>query len=85
MNDFAALNEVYAKYSPQWPAPARSTVQAVALRKDALVEIVIAAVCGVAYYEPFVRLANYSLIWVYSGLPATRTGPGSETRVRFIG
>jgi len=44
MNDFAAMNEAYAKYFPV-AAPARSTVQAVALPKDALVEIeLIAAV-----------------------------------------
>ena len=38
MNDFAAMNEVYAKYFPV-AAPARSTVQAAGLPKDALVEI----------------------------------------------
>ena len=38
MNDFAAMNEVYAKFFPGAP-PARSTVQAARLPKDALVEI----------------------------------------------
>ena len=43
MNDFAAMNEVYAKFFTQAP-PARSTVQVARLPKDALVEIdVIAA------------------------------------------
>ena len=36
MNDFAAMNEVYARYFPV-AAPARSTVQAAGLPKDALV------------------------------------------------
>ena len=44
MNDFAAMNEVYARYFTAAP-PARSTVQAARLPKDALVEIeVIAAI-----------------------------------------
>jgi 2-iminobutanoate/2-iminopropanoate deaminase len=38
MNDFAAMNDVYARYFTAAP-PARSTVQAVRLPKDALVEI----------------------------------------------
>ena len=43
MNDFAAMNEVYGSYFTQ-PAPARATIQAVRLPKDARVEIdVIAA------------------------------------------
>jgi 2-iminobutanoate/2-iminopropanoate deaminase len=42
MNDFAAMNEVYAKYFTA-PAPARSTVQAARLPKDALVEIEVVA------------------------------------------
>jgi 2-iminobutanoate/2-iminopropanoate deaminase len=44
MNDFAAMNDVYGRYfSP--PAPARATVQAARLPKDARVEIdLIAAV-----------------------------------------
>ena len=42
MNNFAAMNEVYAKYFPTNP-PARSTVQVVRLPKDALVEIEVIA------------------------------------------
>jgi 2-iminobutanoate/2-iminopropanoate deaminase len=43
MNDFAAVNEVYGTYFSS-PAPARATVQAARLPKDARVEIdVIAA------------------------------------------
>ena len=42
MNDFAAMNEVYAKYFPV-AAPARSTVQAARLPRDALVEIELVA------------------------------------------
>jgi 2-iminobutanoate/2-iminopropanoate deaminase len=38
MNDFAAMNEVYGKFFPGAP-PARSTVQAARLPKDARVEI----------------------------------------------
>jgi 2-iminobutanoate/2-iminopropanoate deaminase len=38
MSDFAAMNEVYARYFTAAP-PARSTVQAARLPKDALVEI----------------------------------------------
>ncbi len=38
MNDFAAMNEVYATFFKEVP-PARSTVQAARLPKDALVEI----------------------------------------------
>ena len=38
MNDFAAMNEVYGKFFTAAP-PARSTVQAARLPKDALVEI----------------------------------------------
>jgi|ERR1700730_14034636 2-iminobutanoate/2-iminopropanoate deaminase len=44
MNDFIAMNEVYARYFTAAP-PARSTVQVARLPKDALVEIeVIAAI-----------------------------------------
>ncbi len=45
MKDFAAMNEVYAKYlAPHGVvAPARSTVQVAALPKDALVEIEVIA------------------------------------------
>jgi 2-iminobutanoate/2-iminopropanoate deaminase len=41
MGDFAAMNEIYARYfaPPGVVAPARSTVQVAALPKDALVEI----------------------------------------------
>lgn len=42
MNDFAAMNEVYAKFFTLAP-PARSTVQAARLPKDALVEIEVVA------------------------------------------
>jgi 2-iminobutanoate/2-iminopropanoate deaminase len=38
MNDFPAMNEVYATYFPA-PAPARATVQAARLPRDARVEI----------------------------------------------
>ena len=38
MNDFAAMNAVYATYFPDSP-PARSTVEVARLPKDALVEI----------------------------------------------
>jgi 2-iminobutanoate/2-iminopropanoate deaminase len=38
LTDFAALNEVYARYFPEDP-PARSTVQAAGLPRGALVEI----------------------------------------------
>ncbi len=42
MNDFTAMNEVYARYFTAAP-PARSTVQAARLPKDALVEIDVVA------------------------------------------
>lgn len=42
LNNFAAMNAVYARYFPQDP-PARSTVQVVRLPKDALVEIEVVA------------------------------------------
>lgn len=42
MNDFPAMNEAYAKYFSATP-PARSTVQAARLPKDALVEIDVIA------------------------------------------
>jgi len=38
MNDFAAMNEVYARYFPKNP-PARSTVEAARLPRDVKVEI----------------------------------------------
>jgi len=39
MNDFAGMNEVYAKFINAENAPARSTIQVARLPKDALVEI----------------------------------------------
>ena len=45
MADFAAMNEVYGTYFST-PAPARSTVQAARLPKDARVEIDLIAVLG---------------------------------------
>lgn len=42
MNDFAAMNEVYAKYFSSAP-PARSTVEVARLPKDVLVEIDVIA------------------------------------------
>ena len=42
MNDFAAMNEAYATYFGS-PAPARATVQAARLPKDARVEIDVIA------------------------------------------
>ena len=44
MDDFAAMNEVYARYFLDAAAPARSTVQVARLPKDALVEIEVIAV-----------------------------------------
>jgi 2-iminobutanoate/2-iminopropanoate deaminase len=43
MNDFTAMNEVYARFFTAAP-PARSTVQVTRLPKDALVEIELVAV-----------------------------------------
>ena len=45
MNDFTAMNDVYGKYFSQNP-PARATVQAARLPKDAKVEIEAIAVMG---------------------------------------
>lgn len=42
MNNFTAMNKVYAKYFTKEP-PARSTVQVARLPKDALVEIEVVA------------------------------------------
>jgi 2-iminobutanoate/2-iminopropanoate deaminase len=42
MNDFAAMNEVYARYFTAAP-PARSTVQVARLPKDGLLEIEVIA------------------------------------------
>lgn len=44
MNDFAGMNEVYAKYIKAENAPARSTIQVARLPKDALVEIEAVAI-----------------------------------------
>lgn len=46
MNDFAAMNEVYAQFFSSGALPARSAVQAARLPKDALVEIEAIAVVG---------------------------------------
>ena len=45
LNDFAAMNKVYAEYFPANP-PARSTIQVARLPKDALVEIEVVAEIG---------------------------------------
>lgn len=44
MNDFAAMNEVYAEYFPA-PAPARSAVAVKTLPKGGLVEVEVIAAC----------------------------------------
>ena len=43
MGDFAAMNEVYSRHFAGTVAPARSTVQVVALPKDSLIEIEVIA------------------------------------------
>ena len=43
LNDFAGMNEVYAKHFKASIAPARSTIQVVRLPKDSLVEIEVVA------------------------------------------
>jgi 2-iminobutanoate/2-iminopropanoate deaminase len=45
MNDFAAMNEVYGRFFGAEP-PARSTVQAARLPRDARVEIDVVALAG---------------------------------------
>ena len=45
MNEFAAMNAVYAEFFPGTP-PARSTVQVARLPKDARVEIEVIAIGG---------------------------------------
>jgi 2-iminobutanoate/2-iminopropanoate deaminase len=45
LEDFAAMNEIYATFFRD-PAPARSTIQAARLPKDARVEIDVIAVLG---------------------------------------
>ena len=44
LNDFNAMNEVYAKFFDAATAPARSTIQVARLPKDSLVEIEAVAV-----------------------------------------
>ena len=46
MNDFAAMNDVYATYFPNDP-PARSAVQVARLPKDAILEIEAIAYLGI--------------------------------------
>ncbi|MDO8675368.1 MAG: Rid family detoxifying hydrolase [Candidatus Omnitrophota bacterium] len=43
LNDFAGMNEVYAKYFKAAIAPARSTLQVSRIPKDSLVEIEVVA------------------------------------------
>jgi 2-iminobutanoate/2-iminopropanoate deaminase len=43
LNDFAGMNEVYAKYFKSETAPARSTLQVSRIPKDSLVEIEVVA------------------------------------------
>jgi len=43
MNDFAAMNEIYARYFPLDTAPARSAIQVARLPKDVMVEIELIA------------------------------------------
>jgi 2-iminobutanoate/2-iminopropanoate deaminase len=45
MNDFGAMNETYGEFFPEEP-PARSTVQAARLPRDARVEIDVIALAG---------------------------------------
>ena len=45
MNDFAAMNEVYATFFTS-PAPARSTVAAAGLPRNARIEIEVIAILG---------------------------------------
>jgi len=45
MNDFAAMNETYARFFGEQP-PARSTVQAARLPRDARIEIEVVALAG---------------------------------------
>ena len=51
MNDFAAMNEVYARHfaPPSYVPPARSTVQVAKLPKGGLVEIECIAMVGLAH------------------------------------
>lgn len=43
LNDFAGMNEVYAKHFKSETAPARSTIQVARIPKDSLVEIEVVA------------------------------------------
>lgn len=45
LNDFAAMNEVYARFFPEAP-PARATVEVARLPRDARVEIDVIALAG---------------------------------------
>ena len=56
MNDFAAMNEVYATYFTA-PAPARATVQVARLPKDARIEIDV-----IASLESRLRYRSASLL-----------------------
>lgn len=47
MNDFAAMNQVYARYFDQASAPARACVEVSRLPKDVLVEIECIAVLAI--------------------------------------
>ena len=56
MNDFAAFNEVYARYFTE--KPARSCVEVSALPKDALCEVELVAVicsCRALFMRPSIR------------------------------
>ena len=46
LNDFAGMNEVYAKHFKAETAPARSTLQVARIPKDSLVEIEVVAYIG---------------------------------------
>ena len=43
LNDFAGMNEVYARYFKPETAPARTTIQVARIPKDSLVEIEVVA------------------------------------------
>ena len=47
MNDFPAMNRIYATYFPEAAAPARSTVQVARLPRDAAIEIEVVALAQV--------------------------------------
>ena len=44
LNDFAGMNEVYAKHFKAETAPARTTIQVARIPKDSLVEIEVVAI-----------------------------------------